>query len=645
MIQTLKYLLYIAIVSFMIVGCDALSSPTQSQTNYRSHTVQKGETVFSIAKKYNTTGKAIYALNPDARNGIQENGVLVIPAADIINSQSGAVRFVTHKVKRKETLFSISQQYNVSVEDIKRHNKQLYSTQLKKGEKLQIPIAVNNSGTETTTTTETTNSATSDTGKHVVKPKETKFGIARMYGISMAELTELNPNLGENLQIGTTLIVPSEKVTTEASVDTDRFSFYEVLPKEGFYRLKVKLGLTEEQIVALNPYAKDGLKEGMILKIPKENNTVSTEEVSTINLETRLSNKSKKRIAVMLPFLLNRAQGDSINNSEILQNERTMGIALDFYSGVLMATEFAKDNGISVELDVFDTEASASRVGSIIAQNNFKDIHAVIGPLRANNVEKAATALQRDDIPVFSPLSNRELKISTNVFQTLPSDELLENGMINWIKDHSAGKNIVVISDSKRSAQKQKIVQALPNAKTISPRDKGFLYVGDIDKHMARGTAENWVIVETTDPVLLSNVVTILNGMPQDYKVRMFTLDKSKTYDFDDISNMNLAKLNFTFPSVSRSYEYDEKDPFLISYKNKYGVLPNRYAVRGFDVTYDVLLRLASAEDMYDATSAEFETEYIENKFRYAKKIFKGYENKAMYILKYTPDLTFEVVE
>ena len=624
----------------MILSCDALSSPMQA--NYRSHTVEKGETVYSIAKKYGTTRKEIYKLNPDARNGIKENTVLVIPSGDLINSTSG-VQFKTHKVKRKETLYSISQKYNVSEDDIKRYNKHLYAKQLRKGEKLQIPIGGIVSNETSTTETSTTNGATTDT--YTVKPKETKYGIARMFGITIAELEALNPTMGETLQLGATIKVPSKKVTSEASVDTSKYSFYEVQPKEGFYRLKVKLGLTQEQIVALNPYASDGLKEGMILKIPNENNTASGENVSTVNLETSLINKEEKRIALMLPFLLNRASGDSINTSEILQDERTMRIALDFYSGALMAAEFAKDKGISVTLDVYDTQANAGKVGTIIATNNFNAVDAVIGPLLSNNVEKAAAELKSGDTPVFSPLSNREIKISTNVFQTLPSDDLLEDGMISWLQQHSEGKNIVVIAGSKRSKQKQKLINALPEAKTISPRSKGFLYLQDIEKHMARGTSENWVIVETLDPVLLSNVVTILNGMPENYRVRMFTLDKSRTYDFDDISNMNLAKLNFTFPSVSKTYDYEEKEPFLISYKNTHGVLPNRYAVRGFDVTYDVLLRLASAEDVYDATNTEFETEYIENKFRYTKKLFKGYENEAMYILKYTPDLKFEIVE
>src|SRR5690606_22150354 len=98
-------------------------------------------------------------------------------------------------------------------------------------------------------------------------------------------------------------------------------------------------------------------------------------------------------------------------------------------------------------------------------------------------------------------------------------------------------------------------------------------------------------------------------------------------------------------PSVNRNLPDDTREPFLISYKNKYGVLPNRYAIRGFDLTYDVLLRLASEKDIYDAVSPENETVYIENKFRYEKSPSGGYCNQAAYILKYNDELKFDVVK
>lgn len=221
---------------------------------------------------------------------------------------------------------------------------------------------------------------------------------------------------------------------------------------------------------------------------------------------------------------------------------------------------------------------------------------------------------------------------------------MLQEAMLDFLKDSYNGQNTVLISDSKRRAQKDAILSVIPDAKPVGPREGGFLYVVDIEQKMIRGQ-ENWVVLESTDPVLVSNVVGLLNGMPPEYGIRLFTLDKNDAYDFDDVSNMHLANLGFTFPSINKSYDHDDKNPFLVSYKNKYGVLPNRYAVRGFDITYDVLLRLASADDVYDATNSDYETEYVENKFRYSKRLFAGYQNKAFYIIKYNEDLQFEVVE
>ena len=132
---------------------------------------------------------------------------------------------------------------------------------------------------------------------------------------------------------------------------------------------------------------------------------------------------------------------------------------------------------------------------------------------------------------------------------------------------------------------------AFPNAKVLDPREEQFLYVVDIEKQLDP-LAENWFVLASDNPVLVSNVIGLLNGLPVEKVVRLFTLNKSDAYEFEDIQNSNLARLKFTYPSVYRSYDYDNPDAFVTSYKNKYGVLPNKYAVRGFDLTYDIILRL-----------------------------------------------------
>lgn len=633
----MKLVAYLSFILVFTMSCGSIA-----QEKNKTHYVKAGETIFSIAKQYGTTTEAIYRLNPDVKGGVKTNYLLIIPTGDGIVPSTGDVKFKKHRVRRKETLFSISQQYNVSIDDLKKCNKELYSRQLKKGDRLQIPQRLKGTPIVTETTAETTSEITI---KHTVLAKETKYGIARKYGITIAQLETLNPSMDEGLQIGTVLNVPNTAVTNSVTIE-ENYDFYEVQPKEGFFRLKVKLGLTEEEIVEINPYAKDGLKNGMILKIPKENvEMIGSYKVATINLESRIVNRSKKNLAVFLPFQLNKMESDSIeNNKELLKKGGVLRVALDFYSGVLMAAEFAKDQGISVDIDVYDTEGNDSKTSEIISKNDFNEIDAVIGPLRKKNVEKAASMLRATKTPVFSPLSNRAMRMYSNFFQTFPTDAMLRKSMLEFLKANGTDKNLLIISDLDRKTQKAQIIKELPEAKTMSPREKGFLYLVDIEEKIVPDQ-ENWIILESDEPTIISNVLGLLNGIPVGFKVRLFTLDKNDAYDYHDISNMHLARLNFTFPSVNKSYNYKEKDPFLVSYKNKYGVYPNRYAVRGFDITYDVLLRLASADDLYETSEEDFETEYIENKFRYTKNATSGYQNQATYILKYKNNLEIEIVE
>ncbi len=613
-----------------------------SQQNYRSHRVKEGETVYSISKEYGVSEASIYTLNPDARNGISPSSILIIPSGDIINAGSTQVKFRKHRVKRRETLFSIAQKYNITVDEIKKYNKHLYSQGLKKGEKLRIPIIPK--GQSTTEVTTATDPGIGETKTHTILAQETKYGIARKYGITIAELEILNPDVPANFPIGTVLKVPITSVIESATIEESTFDYYEVQPKEGFYRLKIKLGLTQEEIVALNPYAEEGLKDGMILKIPKENAITLSENTKKVDLENWINDRIKKRVVVLLPFQV-RNSTDSISGKiEFIKNNRTSRIALDFYSGVLMAAEFAKDKGLSTELDIYDTEGNINITNRILTQNDFSNVDAVIGPLLSKNVEKTAAILKRDNIPVFSPLSNRSIKLTSNLFQTIPNDRLLETAMIDYLKENAGTRNVLLISDKTKTNQKEAILEALPNTRTLVPREEGFLYIVDIENKIEKGR-ENWVILESKDPVIISNVVGLLNGMPEEYIIRLFTTEKNDNYDYDDISNVHLANLNFTFPSISKGYDHNSKNAFLVSYKNKYGVLPNRFAVRGFDVTYDVLLRLAAEGNVYDASNDDFVTEYIENKFRYRKKIFSGYTNNAFYILKYNEDLRFEVVK
>jgi len=629
----LKYFIYASVICLFTISCGSTAQPS-----YTSYAVKQGETVYSIAEDNNISADVIYNLNPDSKNGLKANSIIILPSKEKSTSAPNNKNFREHKVKKKETLYGIGKMYNVSVEDIKKLNKDLYSRGLKKGETLYIPILSKDEMKNPNI------GIPPGTQEYTVKAKETKFGIARQFGISIAELEDLNPNLEESLPIGSKLIVPEKKVIDSGEIDTDNFEYYEVQPKEGFYRLKVKFGLSEEDIIALNPYAKDGLIEGMILKLPKTSKEKSEDEMATVDLVKKIENKKMKNVALMLPFRLAQS-GDStsVSNEDQIKRDPTLRIALDFYSGALMAAEFAKDNGIPVTLSVYDTEKNDAKLASIVSQRSFDNVDAVIGPLLQKNVEKTSLLLEKRKIPVFSPLSNREMNMNSNLFQTLPTNDILEKSMVQFLKQHSSGRNIIIIADPKHASQRERILAAIPTAKIVSFR-KDYLKSDDVSALINEGM-ENWVVLSTENPVLVSSSVNVLAGMPGTYKLRLFTLDKNDAYEWNEVSSVKLAKLDFTFPSVTKSSSHSDNEAFVVSYKNKYGVIPNKYAMRGFDVTYDVLLRMASDKNVYDAFLPDRETSYIDNKFRYEQTGKSGYSNQAAFILKYDKDLKFEIVE
>lgn len=617
------------------MGCGSAAQSTSGYTSYESYAVQKGETVRSIARDHGISESVIYNLNPDSRNGIKANSILILPSTKSSSSKDKSV--IIHKVQKQETLYGLAKKYGVSEESIKKHNEELYNRDLRIGETIYIPSK----------TTEGIKSPALELPpgieEYEIVAKDTKYSISKKFGISVEELEALNPKMGETLEIGYKILVPSEKPKRGEELDTENFEYYEVQPKEGFYRLEKKFGLTEKEIVKLNPQAKDGLQDGMILKLPKPGMDKAEKDVSVENLESAVRYKQMKNVALMLPFGLTQSDLDSTKqHQDLLKNDATLRIALDFYSGALMAAEFAKEKGISVTLSVYDTKKNENTVASIISDRNFEKTDAVIGPLLQKNIEKAASMLERNKVPVFSPLSNREISNLSNIFQTLPASATLENKIIGYIKQHSINKNVILIVDSKHQQQRQKITQEIPSVRTISVSGN-YAERKDVEESLSKDL-ENWVLLVSDRPILVSSSVNVLSDLANSHSIRLFSLEKNDAFDWEEVSNSRLAKLNYTFPSVNRSYP-DANDPFIKKYKAKYGVVPNRYAIRGFDITYDVLLRMASEKDVYDAFNEQIETIYTENKFRYIQNKRDGYVNQAVYILKYTKDLNFEEVQ
>ncbi|MCF8715179.1 LysM peptidoglycan-binding domain-containing protein [Joostella atrarenae] len=609
---------------------------------FETHAVKAGETLESIAKKYQVTPYSILKLNPEVKNGVKANTIVVIPISEAsatsqttpTTTQTDEVeRFIEHKAKRKETLYSIAKEYNVSVDDIKRYNKELYSRQLKRNEKIQIPVF----GTAVSAGSESMERE--GLVAHTVAPKEGPWRIAYEHGITVDSLKTLNPNMKEVLKEGDVLWVPFVAGNNKKPVEVDAYNYYTVLPKEGFYRLKVKLGVTQEEIEALNPEVKaDGLKVGMVLKLPKNKMgdlTVNNGQlIEKFSLLDSLNYNQKSTLAIILPFKLDELDFDNLDtNKEKIKRDKLLSVSLDFYTGALMAIDSVKKLGLSVDVKVFDSGANDAKVGQLASSGKLNNVDAIVGPILPTTFNRVSGSVRATNTPVFAPFSNKGITANPNVFQTLPSDDLLRQKMIDYLKINAVNKNVIVIADKKSVAVKSQLQAAFPGAKIINPIEDKFIRLDEINPFLSKDQ-ENWVIVETNSIPLLTNITGVVNSAKtEEYNITLLTTLKGSAYDSDNISNMHLSNLNFHFPTVDKLSSLNT--PFTKSYSKKYGATPNRYATRGFDITMDVLLRLGYNKDLDFVASKVSETEYIENKFDYRKKLSGGYSNQAVYIVKY----------
>ncbi|MES2864660.1 MAG: NlpC/P60 family protein [Bacteroidota bacterium] len=190
-----------------------LTSLGFSQESLR-HTIRKGESLYSISKKYNVSVLQLEQLNPTAKNGLSVNSILQISA----NNES-EVGVSEHKVLPKETLFGLSKKYNISIEKLKQLNPSIESEGLKIGQVLQLSDSKNNSVPEKVVVEKPKHkkekieeNSTLQEVYHTVLAKETKYGLSKKYKISITELEQLNPQIKNELAVGTRLVIQTSQI-------------------------------------------------------------------------------------------------------------------------------------------------------------------------------------------------------------------------------------------------------------------------------------------------------------------------------------------------------------------------------------------------------------------------------------------------
>ena len=607
-----------------------------------THKVEKGETINEIAKKYKVTPYDIYKLNPDAQSGLTPNSVLLIPSKSGFNTTKAKTKVVTHEVIAKETLYGIEKKYNVSDEDLKKANPFLVTDGLQIGQVLTIPSKDN----------PIKSTAVSDkVVYHEVLPKETKYSIAKQYGITVEELEKRNPEVVANLPIGYRLIIKGDaskvmhinatqkEVVAQAPANISKLTIHEVKAKETLYGLSKMFNVSQEELVTLNPELKDGVEIGMFLKVPDTTAQVYNKPKSEfVSLMPKVNYNERKKLVMLLPFNLSKIESDTTNSvSSRLKKDKFLNMTLDFYAGALIAIDSARTLGLPIDVKIFDSQESknGSDVASLIKTNNLQTANAVIGPFYQNNAETTARLLNIYGVPVISPLSKDLGNPITNLYQTVPSNDVLKLAMFDYMRSKKG--NILAVVDKKKESVIQYIKQNHPDVKFVGLKVDGNVSEESLRSMLVKG-GMNYVVMETRSTYMVKTTIAALLNVMNDFQVQLVILEPNETLDFEEINFKNLTKLKLMYPSVTRENQSTEALAFEKQFRKINNIAPSDFATRGFDVTFDTMMRLVQ-EKSFEETVNEAATQRIENKFEYSKRVDGGFINKGVYIQFYDDDL------
>ena len=204
-----------------------------------TYVVQKGDSLYSIANKLGTTVSELKKENNLTSNTLQIGEVLRIPTKEIYEEEENI-----YIVKKGDSLYSIANKYNTTVEELKRINN-LTSNILSIGQVLKLPSdKANNVEKE------------ENTISYTVQKGDSLYSIARKYDTTIDRIKDLN-NLTTNLlSIGQVLLIPT---------DTNLETTYTVKKGDSLYSIAKKYNTTVDRLKQLNNLTSNLLSIGQIL--------------------------------------------------------------------------------------------------------------------------------------------------------------------------------------------------------------------------------------------------------------------------------------------------------------------------------------------------------------------------------------------
>ncbi len=597
------------------------------------HKVQKSETLFSLKQKYGLTYDDLYEANPSLKTkGLIEGTDIRIPQkkelvarrnkaekeasepvknapAPVVTKPADSAKpaapaqtaapaqpaqnparpnFTAHEVKKGETLYSISKQHNVAADEIVKLN-----PDAKEGVKIGQILIIPPTYANTTAPVESTTKK-SELKTHVVKKGETIYSISKQYGISQDALISRNPGIDQELQEGKMLIVPpvfqSNSFVEPEQNQAPSHKMHIVKQEETIFGICKLYNITQEELTKANPDIANGLMAGKILRIPvstaviAEDNTadsISTSIGKVFNSEP----KTSIECALALPWNFAKVT----ETSKIDANTEKF---IEFYNGMLLATDTLRKTGLNINLHVYDSGKTDAEAQTLVSYNELKNMDFIIGPAYQSQIKTMADFALAYNVKLVIPFTSKsdEVKNNSNIFQVnAPQNESAADVALQ-IAQNFKDYNIVVVSFSDPKYNDKAVwadtLSFTLNTMGVKHKDVVFSNFTELKKTVDK-KKKNLIFPVTTNQVALNQILPIINMLKaKDTEIAVFGFNEWQNYN-------SISKELFQYDTYFTSpffvdFKNEEAIKFLRKYRTYFNAEPSNshpmYAILGYDM-------------------------------------------------------------
>ena len=559
--------------------------------SYYLHTVQPGQTLYSICKAYGANIDEVKSLNDKKDNALSLYEVLKVPYTDPFVQQDD--KFYYHKVLKGETFYSIARLYKIKPKRLLKFNEGYAQNQpLAVGAVVKLPLA------EIDLSVLGEEEIEASVGKkQVIRPERP----VRNESVKKVEEASVTDILQDALmQKNEKTEQEPEKETTTVIGATDKMEIPDYI---------------SEVVMPVDPFVK---------------------------------------VALLLPFSAKDYPVfvDTLVEKMPVQISARSEQFISFYEGVLLAVDSLKNQGYKVNLKVFDTERSAEKMYTMVDEIDRFHPDLIIGPVYGSVYKALMDDLTNKNIPVIYPLSSRseEFGVYPDFIQVNPSMKALTVAMSDWLREEAEEANLVCLNLTGNEVSHSDLEDIRLFKEYMHRIGSMNFYDWNTSAVPLDGLRlqllpdrENIIILPTTKEAEVSKILPVLSALTDGYRITVVGFPEWQA--FTSVDHETYFKLNtkiFTYSYVDNTTEPAKR--FALKYRKYFYTEPNNLAYKAFDMSlYFIELAAKYRDRTLDALefyprNGDFSRFYFQKMEGQA-----GKENQGFYIVNFGSDYRLKI--